>query len=54
MTEQGRSAAVALGIADVLTAEDMVNDLRVWQPPGWQDFIAQRRSWATELFDYLG
>jgi hypothetical protein len=53
-TEQGRSAAVALGIADVLTADDMVNDLHIWQLPGWQDFIAQRRSWATELFDYLG
>ena len=52
-TEQGRSAAAALGIADVLTADDMVNDLHIWQPPSWQDFIAQRRSWATELFDYL-
>jgi hypothetical protein len=30
-----------------------VNDLHIWQPPSWQDFIAQRRSWATELFDYL-
>ena len=53
-TEPGRSAAVALGVADVLTVEDMVSDLHVWQPPGWQDFIARRRSWATELFDYLG
>ena len=53
-TEPGRSAAVALGVADVLTVEDMVSDLHVWQPPGWQDFIARRRSWATDLFDYLG
>jgi hypothetical protein len=53
-TPQGRSAAAALGIADVLTVEDMVSDLHVWQPPAWRDFIAQRRSWATELFDYLG
>jgi hypothetical protein len=52
-TPQGRSAAAALGIADVLTVEDMVRDLHVWQPPAWRDFIAQRRSWATELFDYL-
>lgn len=52
-TPQGRSAAAALGIADVLTVEDMVGDLHVWQPPAWRDFIAQRRSWATELFDYL-
>lgn len=51
--EQGRSAATALGIADVLTVEDMVSDLHIWQPPGWRDFIAQRRSWARELFDYL-
>jgi hypothetical protein len=53
-TEQGRSAALALGVADVLTVEDMLSDLRIWQPSGWQEFIAQRRSWATELFDYLG
>jgi hypothetical protein len=43
-TERGRTAATALGIADVLTAEDMVNDLRIWQPSAWQDFITQRRS----------
>ena len=52
-TPQGRSAAAALGIADVLTVEDMVSDLHIWQPSAWRDFIAQRRSWATELFDYL-
>lgn len=53
-TEQGRSTAIALGIADVLTVEDMVSDLHIWQPRGWRDFIAHRRFWATELFDYLG
>jgi hypothetical protein len=53
-TPQARSAAAALGIVDVLTAEDMVSDLHAWQSPAWRDFIAQRRSWATELFDYLG
>jgi hypothetical protein len=52
-TPQGRSAAAALGIADVLTVEDMVSDLHTWQPRAWREFIAQRRSWATELFDYL-
>ena len=53
-TPQGRSAAAALGIVDVLTVEDMVSDLHAWRSPAWRDFIAQRRLWATELFDYLG
>ena len=53
-TPQGRSAAVALGVADLLTAEDMVSDLHLRQPSDWHDFIALRCCWATELFDYLG
>jgi len=53
-TGPGRPAAVALGVADVLTVEDMVSDRHAWPPPGWQDFIARRRSWATELSGYLG
>jgi hypothetical protein len=53
-TPQGRSAAAALGIIDVLTVEDMIGDLHAWQPSTWRAFVAQRRSWATELFDYLG
>jgi hypothetical protein len=36
-TSLGRSAASALGIVDVLTAEDMIGDLHVWQPPAWRD-----------------
>ena len=53
-TPEGRSAAVARGITEVLTAEEMLEDLHVWQPTPWQHFIAQRRQWANELFDYLG
>jgi hypothetical protein len=53
-TSEGRSAAVARGIADVLTVEDMLDDLHTWQPGAWHDFVAQRRRWAHELFDYLG
>lgn len=54
VTPEGRSAAAALGIADVLSVEEMLNDLHVWQPQAWRDFIAQRRSWAAELFHLLG
>jgi hypothetical protein len=53
-TAQGKTAVGSLGITDVLTVEDMVSDLHVWRPPAWQDLIAQRRLWATDLFDYLG
>jgi hypothetical protein len=53
-TPEGRSAAVAQGIADVLTVEEMLNDLHIWQPVAWQQFVDQRRQWANELFDYLG
>jgi hypothetical protein len=52
-TPQGRSAAVARGVAEVLTVEDMVSDLNAWQSAEWQNFIAQRRGWAAELFGYL-
>ena len=52
-TPEGRSAAAAYGVADVLTVENMVNDLNAWQSAGWQDFIAERRAWAGELFNYL-
>jgi hypothetical protein len=52
-TPEGRSAAAARGVADVLTVEDMVSDLNAWQSAEWRDFIAERRGWAGELFDYL-
>lgn len=52
-TPRGRSAAVARGVADVLTVEDMVSDLSAWQPAEWQHFIAERRTWSDELFGYL-
>jgi hypothetical protein len=52
-TPQGRAAATALGIANVLTVEEMVKDLHAWHPAAWQEFVSQRRSWAAELFDYL-
>jgi hypothetical protein len=45
-TPEGRSAAAGQGITDVLTIEEMVDDLHVWRPPAWQHFVDQRRQWA--------
>jgi hypothetical protein len=35
-------------------ADVVLEDVHVWQPTPWQHFIARRRQWTNELFDYLG
>jgi hypothetical protein len=41
------------GIADVLSVEEMLNDLRRWEDPSWRQRVHQLRGWCAELFDFL-
>ena len=42
-----------LGVADVLTIEDMLDDLERWRPAEWSEYISPRKRWSDELFLYL-
>jgi hypothetical protein len=54
VTPKGREAVMAEhNIADVLSVEDMVSDLRKWQPAEWMELVGRRRHWCNELFDFL-
>ncbi|WP_041570813.1 MULTISPECIES: hypothetical protein [Thermoanaerobacterales] len=51
---EGRSAVITeYGFADVLSVEEMANDLRRWQPTGWRKEVERLRHWSQELFDSL-
>ena len=41
------------GIADVLSVEEMMNDLRDWSDPQWSLRVGQLRGWCFELFDFI-
>jgi hypothetical protein len=41
------------GIADVLSVEMMINDLRRWDDPHWKHRVDQLSGWCSELFDFL-
>ena len=50
----GREAAIAnYGFTDVLSVEDMVQDLGAWQPDYWIDYIGRLQHWSKELFGFL-
>lgn len=54
LTPEGRQAAIArFGFADVLAVEDMLRDLQEWRPGAWAAWVATRKRWADELFDWL-
>jgi hypothetical protein len=54
VTPEGRSAAMTHhGFADVLSVEDMLRDLGEWRPQLWADWVATRRRWTDELFEWL-
>jgi hypothetical protein len=51
---RGRADAMATyGFADVLSLEELVADLRRWDPPEWRTTVELYRRWANELFDRL-
>ncbi len=43
----------SLGVADVLSIEEMVNDLHRWEDDAWMTRVHQLKSWSNELFDHL-
>lgn len=54
VTEEGKAAAMdRFGFADVLGVEDMLRDLGEWQPQEWADWIATRKRWSDDLFNWL-
>lgn len=54
ITAAGRDAVrSAYGIHDVLSVTNICRDLAAWEHEGYAALIAQRRGWATELFDGL-
>ena len=54
VTRQGRESVMdRYRFADVLSLEDMVQDLHNRQPRGWADWVQTRRRWSDEMFDWL-
>jgi len=54
VTPEGRSTAMEhYRFADVLSVEHMLRDLGEWQPQRWADWVATRRRWTDELFEWL-
>lgn len=52
--EGALSATEATGIADVLSVENMIEDLHRWQDGAWRARTEQLRSWSNDLFDLVG
>lgn len=53
-TTQGRAEVMkAKGFFDILTVEEMIEDLIGWQCPAYLQLIEERRNWTNELFDGL-
>jgi hypothetical protein len=54
MTAEGRDVVMrCTGLADVLSVEAMIVDLRVWKPAEWTAQLSALRQWTSELFDEL-
>ena len=41
------------GFADVLSVDQMLEDLGRWQPEEWAERVSLPRQWTNELFDWL-
>ena len=41
------------GFADVLSVDQMLEDLGRWQPEEWAEWVGLPRQWTNELFDWL-
>ena len=54
MTGEGRVDTMAhYGFADILSIDDMLADLARWRPEAWAKWVATRRRWTDDLFDFL-
>jgi hypothetical protein len=49
----GEAVMTGHGFADVLSVEEMLDDLQGWNPTAWHDRIEQLQGWCAELFDHL-
>lgn len=55
ITPEGRTSVMNdYGLADVLSLEQIINDLIIWNNQDYLDFIKQREKWCQELFILLG
>jgi hypothetical protein len=53
-TDGGRDNAMdRFGFADVLSLEQMLDDLRAWNDPHWRDRVEELRTWTNDLLDGL-
>lgn len=53
-TEQGKADAMRrYGLQDVLSLEEMIQDLRAWKDTRWQAHVAELRDWTNGLLDGL-
>ncbi|WP_413187510.1 hypothetical protein [Paraburkholderia sacchari] len=53
-TPEGRRAVMReKGFFNVLAMTNIINDLRSWRPELYCQFVEDRRSWTTDLFDAL-
>lgn len=54
ITDGGREALISeYHLADVLSVENMLDDLQAWKPNNWERRVSQLEGWSEELFAYL-
>jgi hypothetical protein len=49
-----QSVQSTTGVFDVLSLEEMIDDLKRWQDPTWTQRVGQISGWCDELFEFLG
>jgi hypothetical protein len=52
-SSSGRRIAVAQGISEVLTVEDMLCQLKGWDCPAWSEKVRQLKEWSNSFFEFL-
>jgi len=55
VTPRGRAETMQrYGLIDVLSLQNIIGDLLKWRDQSYQDFLADRMTWCSELFHGLG
>ena len=50
----GRESVISrYGVTDVISAEAMLEDMRVWKPEHWQETVERLQRWSQERFSFL-
>ena len=53
-TEEGRRSVIeTYGLSAILTIEEIINDLLVWENKEYLEFVRRRENWSQELFNGL-